>query len=174
MCALSEQEGATGALQQSACPSDNRGMSMLRYTFILVLFLVGCHTTGGDAPQHTSAPGLTLDVEAEPLVIGRGETLHIRLTVTNQGETPVVRTFASGCIYGYSLWNPEGELVAPPPPICTLNAPVVTYAPGESDIREFEWLWDDTQIKPGTYYLKAGLGGRAEIESAPAVEIQLR
>jgi hypothetical protein len=127
-----------------------------------------------DEPQRSSASGLTLDVEAEPLELRRGETLHIQLTVANTGETTVVRHFQSGCIYGFALLDAGGERVAPPPRICTANAPTVEYMAGEVVTLEFSWVWDDAELESGTYRLIVGLGRHGEVESAPEVEVQLR
>jgi hypothetical protein len=140
---------------------------------IVALLLVGCVTVKEDAPHSSLANELTLDVEAKPLTIGWGDSLHIRLTVSNTSNTTVVKHFGSGCIYGFSLWDSEGEHVAPPPRICTMNAPTVKYAPGESVQIDFQWVWDDMDIKPGTYFLLAGLGPRGENESAPPIEVRL-
>jgi len=145
----------------------------MRYCLLIVaVLLTGCITDGG--PQRSSASGLAVDVEVQPSVLARGETLHVRITVKNESDAPVVRHFASGCIYGFALWSEEGELVAPPPPICTMNAPTVRYAPGETVNRKFQWVWDDPDIGPGTYLLVAGIGRRGEVESAPAVTVRLR
>ncbi len=148
------------------------------YFWVLAVLLTGCATvddgTLNDNQQELSVSALVLDVEARPSVLGRGDTLYIRLTVTNESDAPAVKHFASGCILGFSLWNLQGELVAPPPPICTLNAPTVKYAPGEVVIAEWQWVWDDPNIEPGTYLLVAGFGPRGEHESAPSIEIRLQ
>ena len=149
---------------------------MRYFPLLILLLLAGCSTTTTiqDEPQPSSASGLTLDVEAEPLVLGREETLHIRLTVTNTGEAPVVRHFETGCIYGFALLDAEGERVAPPPRICTLNAPTVKYMPGEVVTREFSWVWDDAEIEVGTYRLIVGLGRYGEVEFAPEAAVELQ
>ena len=155
---------------------------MTRYCLLIVLLVVGC--TGTDSQRNDAShdvgvldspptQGLVVEATTGTTVLARGETLHIKLTVTNEGDVDVVKHFASGCIYGFSLVNEQGETVAPPPPVCTMNAPTVRYAPGEEVTREFQWVWDDPDIEPGTYRLVAGLGPRGEQESAPSVEIHL-
>ena len=147
------------------------------YLCALAVLLMGCAAvdspTLNDHQQSSWAAGLVLDVVVEPLLLERGETLYIRLTVTNKSDAPVWRGFSSGCIYGFAIWH-SGELISPPPPICTLNAPTVTYAPGEVITGEFQWTWDDPDIKPGVYHVVAGFGPRGEGPSAPAVEVRLQ
>jgi hypothetical protein len=140
---------------------------------MIAVLLAGC-ITPDDHPQRSSAQRLLLEVTTESSLLSRGETLHIQLTVTNESDVEAVKHFTSGCIYGFSLWNDQGELVAPPPPICTADAPTVKYAPGEVVIREFQWMWDDSEIKPGTYLLVAGFGPRGEQGPATSVEIRLQ
>lgn len=146
----------------------------MRYCYVIIAVLLAGCITPDDEMERSSAPRFHLEVTAESMVLRRGETLHIRLTVTNESDAPAVKHFANGCIYGFSLWTRQGELVAPPPPVCTLNAPTVRYAPGEVVIREFQWVWDDPNIEPGTYLLVAGFGPRGEHEPSPSVEIRLQ
>ena len=149
-------------------------MDMRYFALLILLSLTGCFTTMQNEPPRSTVSGINLDVEAEPLVLASGETLHIQLTVTNTSEAPIVRHFASGCIYGFALLDVGGERMAPPPRICTLNAPTVKYMPGEVVTLEFSWVWQDAEIEPGTYRLVVGLGLYGELESAPAVTVQLR
>jgi hypothetical protein len=150
----------------------------MRYYFcVLAALLMGCSTvddpTANRNQSGASASALVLDVTVEPLVLERGGTLAIRLTVTNESNVSVVKGFASGCIYGFAIWH-RGDVISPPPPICTMNAPTVTYAPGEVITKEFEWTWDDPDIKPGIYRVVAGFGPRGEGPSAPPVEVRLQ
>ena len=145
---------------------------MPRIWLIVALVVVGCATSPGVAPQNTPSTELVLNVEAEPLTISWGESVHIRLTVKNTNDAPVVKGFSSGCIYGFSLLAADGEIVAPPPRVCTANAPIVTYAPNSLVEQEFQWVWDNKDIKPGTYRLVAGFGRRGE--GGPSIEIQLK
>jgi len=147
----------------------------MRYIPIpILLVLVSCVVTVNDAPRHAPATELTLDVEVEPLTITWGNSLRIVLTVANKNNKTVTKHFSSGCIYGYSLRTRNGEVVAPPPPICTMNAPTVTYQPGELVTKVFLWVWDDPSIEPGTYILFAGFGPRGDGKSSPSVEVRLK
>jgi len=148
-------------------------MNMHRISFVVALVLVGCATSPEVAPQGSSLTDLVLEVEATPLTLKWGESIHIQLTVKNTNDVAVVKEFSSGCIYGFSLWTADGELVAPPPRVCTLNAPIVTYGPNTVVEQEFQWVWDDKDIKPGTYRLVAGFGSRGVGNSSPAIEIRL-
>lgn len=152
------------------------------YYLVIALLFVGC--TGTDSQRNDtshdagvvdspSTQGLVVEATTESTVLARGETLHIHLTVTNEGDVDVVEEFSNGCKYGFSLWNEQGELVAPPEPVCTMDAPTVAYAPGEVVTSDFQWVWDDPDITPGTYRLVAGLGRRGQQKSAPPVEIHL-
>jgi hypothetical protein len=159
-------------------------MKKVVWTVPLMLVLAGCYTItakhrpdslrAADNPNRVPASELVFDAEVAPALIERGDTLHITLAVTNKTDAPVWRGFASGCIYGFGIWNDRGELVAPPPRICAANAPTVTYAPGEVITAKFQWGWDDPKIGPGTYSVIAGFGPRGEDESAPPVEIRLQ
>ncbi|MDH3198857.1 MAG: hypothetical protein OEO21_11530, partial [Candidatus Krumholzibacteria bacterium] len=114
---------------------------MLRDFLLLLVLLAGCAVTY-ERPDLQPAPepsGLDLDATVEPLVLNRGDTLFVQLTVTNNSIATIVQHFGSGCIYGFGLWDSEGELVAPPPPVCTMNAPTVRYKPGGVVVRTFEW-----------------------------------
>ena len=132
---------------------------------VLAVTWLGC---GLDktAPQGSSSietnaamiDGLLVQVAVHPRVLERGETLQIRLMVTNPGNTVTRKAFSSGCIYGYSVTDDGGVRLAPAPPVCTANAPVVTYAPREVVTREFEWVYEDPSIPAGRYEVSAGFG----------------
>lgn len=142
--------------------------------WVMALLLVGCYTKSKLTDDQHGSPsrGLTLAVTADPLTLERGGTLHIRLTVTNESKAPLTKGFGSGCIYGFTVRDSDGNRVAPPPRFCTMNAPTVTYGPGEVVIAEFQWTWDDSNIAPGDYYVEAGFGEAGE--GGPAVDIRLR
>ena len=145
---------------------------MPRVLSIIAVVLLGCTTSPGVSPPSAPSTELELSVEAEPLTISWSESVRIRLTVKNPSDAPVVKGFSSGCIYGFSLLSADGEVVAPPPRTCTMNAPTVTYAPNSLEELEFQWTWDDKDIKPGTYRLVAGFGPRGE--GGPSIEIRLK
>ncbi len=126
-----------------------------------------------DKRQENTAPGLRSQVTVDRDHVAAGETLVVNLSVTNEREVAQFVQFTSGCLYGFGIWHEDGELVAPPPLMCTMNAPVVEYGPGEIVAREFKWTWDGRSPAPGVYSLKAGLGPRGERDSSAAVEIRL-
>ena len=92
---------------------------MRYYLYVLTALLMGCSSLGdpgvNGSQSDSSASALVLEVSAEPLVLERGRTLTIRLTVTNESDVSIVKGFASGCIYGFALWS-GGEIILPPPP----------------------------------------------------------
>lgn len=147
---------------------------------VLAILWLGCGSetfTPQDAsPVETTAAtvdGLLVEVAVHPLVLKRGETLQIRLSVTNTASTPVRKAFSSGCIYGYTVRDNQGIRVAPAPRICTANAPVVAYAPGETVTQEYEWVNQDPSIRPGRYEVSAGFGRWGEGGPPPvAVTVQ--
>ena len=143
---------------------------------ILSVLLTGCADSGdsisNQEPIDSSA--LRIEATAAPTSLKRGETMEIELVITNTGDEPASRQFTSGCIYGFGLRNADGEIVAPPPPICTLNLPVVEYQPGEVVKHTFQWAWEDQDLEPGTYARVAGLGARGEMEEAPPIPVELR
>ncbi len=160
-------------------------MKMRVGTLLCVLALVGCAGPSGEAEDGegasstgeqpgTKSTGLRLEMKVEPRVLEPGESISIELTVLNPGPEPISVSFNSGCLYGFGLWNQDGELVAPESPICTMNAPIIRYEPGEVVKRSFRWEWDGRQLAPGVYEFRAGLGRRGQIESAPPVGIRLR
>jgi hypothetical protein len=153
----------------------------------MALLLVGCYTKptltddkrgspsrkpSESKTQWISASELVLDVTVEPAVIEPGGTLHIRLTVTNPRDAAVWTGFADGCVYGFTVRNGSGEIVAPPPRFCPQKPEEVTFAPREVVVLEFPWTWDDSKIEPGTYSVFAGFGVRAE--GGPVVNVQLK
>jgi hypothetical protein len=153
-------------------------MRKLLSIFVLLLAISGPHAWAGecasvpDNGRGSQSLELVLAVSVEPAVIEWGGTLQIRLTVTNESDAPVVKGFGSGCIYGFALRDSHGNRVAPPPRICTMNAPTVTCAPGEVVAGEFQWTWDDPNIAPGDYYVEAGFGAMGE--GGRVVEVRLR
>jgi hypothetical protein len=126
-----------------------------------------------DNTARFSDQEIHLNVSAHPLPLERGDTLYVIITAENTNNRTVVKHFANGCIYGFSLWSNEGEVVAPPPRVCTMDAPTIRYAPGEVVEVEYYWVWDDPGIEPGAYLLVGGFGPRGEYESAPPVEVRL-
>jgi hypothetical protein len=147
---------------------------MRRIVCVMALLSVGCYASppSNDGQQGPPPRDLALTVATEPLVLERGGTLHVRLTVTNESSAPVTRHFGSGCIYGFTVRDGHGDRVAPPPRMCTMNTPTVTYGPGEVVVAEFDWTWDDPDIEPGDYYVEAGFGEGGE--GGPVVDIQLQ
>jgi hypothetical protein len=149
----------------------------LRYfALVMCVLFLGC-AGGGDEKSEAFVGGNTTGLEfglaVEPEVVKPGTTISMVLTVVNPREVPHSVQFSSGCMYGFGLWNAAGELVAPPPPMCTMNAPVVEFGAGEVVERRFEWVWDEGDVAPGTYFLKAGIGPRGEFESSAGVEVHL-
>lgn len=57
--------------------------------------------------------------------------------------------FGDGCKYGFTLRDENGSIIAPPPPICTMDTPVVDYQPRQSVTIKRSWVWDDASIEPG-------------------------
>ena len=149
----------------------------MRYLVLVIGFLfLGCAGSSGEMANERPVlgrSGLTLGVEVESARIAVGENLVVVLTVANDRDEPHSVRFTSGCLYGFGLWNAEGELVAPPAPMCTMNAPVVEFGAGEIVEKRFEWKWDGSNLAPGTYLLKAGIGPRGELDSSVGVEVQL-
>ena len=149
---------------------------MRYFALVLCVLFLGC-AGGSDEKSEEFVVGKTTGLEfglaVEPQVVEPGATIAMVLTVINPREVPHAVQFTSGCMYGFGLWNAEGELVAPPPPMCTMNAPVVEFGAGEVVERRFEWVWDEGDVAPGTYFLKAGIGPRGEIESSAGVEVRL-
>lgn len=136
---------------------------------ILAIALLGCGTEGITSQNPSLVDtevaivdDLRVEVTVRPLTVEQGETLHIGISVTNTADTPVRMGFASGCIYGYAIRDTEGSKVAPPPRICTADAPIVTYAPGETVVQEFEWVYESPVIPPGRYAVSAGFGQSGE------------
>ncbi|MCB1184772.1 hypothetical protein KDM41_15190, partial [bacterium] len=119
------------------------------------------------------ASGLVLTAEVGPLVLAPGDTLRTVLQVTNPGGDPLAVRFASGCLYGFALRDAAGAVVAPESPMCTMNAPVITFAAGESVVSGEVWVWDGAQPPPGEYDLTCGLGPRGEREHTTPVRIRL-
>jgi hypothetical protein len=148
---------------------------MWRYFLVPVALLIGCATVGEPTKNESQwilASELVLDVTAEPAVLEPGDTLHIRLAVKNPRDAPVWTGFADGCIFGFTVRNGLGEVVAPPPRVCTQRPEVVKFAPKEVIVAEFRWRWDGSKLAPGTYSVFAGFGVTGE--GGPVVEIQLK
>ena len=128
-------------------------------------------TGQGGTPRNTAGTsGLVLEQNVTPAVMAPGDTLHVTLTVRNPGDAPLAVRFTSGCLYGFGLWDLAGDgggaILAPEPPMCTMNAPTVTFAPGESREQSFTWVWDGSHPAPGSYTVRAGLGPRGLREAA--------
>lgn len=143
----------------------------------MVLLLAAC-ANGGQEHQPSSGqagPGeLRLMAELGRDRLSAGEELVVRLTVSNPGPEAISRRFNSGCIYGFALIDDQGEAVAPPPPICTMNVPTISWAAGEEVVQEFRWRWEAGDPPAGNYRVRAGLGPRGELAHAPLVPVELR
>lgn len=149
---------------------------VLGMVFVIGLLFLGCAGSGDEMAnerQVVGRSGLTLGVEVESARLAVGETLVAVLTVANDRDEAHSVRFTSGCLYGFGLWDASGELVAPAPPMCTMNAPVVEFAAGEVAEHRFEWKWDGSSVEPGMYLLKAGIGPRGELDSSAGVEVEL-
>ena len=164
--------------------------AMARLIFILVVTLwigaLGCYTQiahhadspdaeQGDAvSQVTRDDGLKLDLRVEPVILERGETLYLELTLTNTSSETVIRRPSNGCIYGFSILTPEGIRVAPKPRECATIEPIPGFKPGEVVVVRMKWRWSGHSIPPGKYFVRAGFGEDGMTESAPPVQIELR
>ena len=116
---------------------------------------------------------LHLKAEVEPKVVELGGELHIRLIITNTTDEAQNKGLSFGCEFGYSLWDKNGEIVAPPPYECRHMVMEYQFPPGQS-VKDFTWVLDDEEIKPGIYQLVVGFGPRGEEDSAPPIEIEIR
>nr|MEE4266856.1 BsuPI-related putative proteinase inhibitor [Candidatus Krumholzibacteria bacterium] len=115
---------------------------------------------------------LQVEADVEPKVIEYGEKLQIRLSVTNTSEEVQALTFANGCTYGFTLRDKNGHIFWPPPPICTMNAPVMRFEPQQTKTFDLSWIWNDATIETGVYYLVAGTGPRGEYDMAAPIEVR--
>jgi hypothetical protein len=163
---------------------------MARSILILVVILwigaLGCytqiahHANSSDTEQGESVSqvipddGLKLDLRVEPLIVERGETLFLELTLTNTSSETVTRQSSSGCIYGFSILTPEGIRVAPEPKKCAIVEPIPGFKPGEVVVVRMKWRWRGHSIPPGRYVVRAGFGEFGMEDSAPPIEIELR
>lgn len=156
----------------------------MKYFLFLLFFVSGCAVLTYEnpieirkTPPNYSKPPLSSDLKLElwaaSTSLSRGDTLSVQLTVTNQHNSPYSKGFSSGCVYGFGLWSASGVLVAPPPPVCTMNAPIVKFEPWEVRSIEFRWVWSDSLIEPGSYQLYAGFGPRGIYESGQPIDVFL-
>jgi len=143
-----------------------------------------------DTPaDDTVPPMLDCAIIARPMRVHPGETVQIRLTVTNPDTVVARRFFPDYQPFGYEIIDDHGHAVAS----ASDGDPDegqgrLTLEPGESRERIWMWTWDPSQevkehddgnihlfhaIDSGHYILRAGLGGDGSRESAPTVELAL-
>jgi hypothetical protein len=118
--------------------------------------------------------GLELELRSQPLIMKRGETLLLELTLTNTSSETVTRGSPNGCLYGFSILNPDGKRVAPEPRLHSQRPATVSFAPGEVVVINMEWKSKRRGIRPGKYFVHAGFGEDGMADSAPPVEFELR
>lgn len=151
-------------------------MALPRYLILTAIGIVlsACGNSTEPGPASRADPsGLRITVDAVPTRLNPGQSMTIRLRIENPGNDPITRAFASGCITGYGIHDRGGTMVEPSYRICTQNAPVVTYAPGQVVEVEYQWTWEESSLGPGRYEVVGGLGPYGELESGPPVEIVL-
>jgi hypothetical protein len=164
---------------------DDRSINMKLYPLLVLFAFFGCGfhavsesgrdvTSGNNYGDRPGLDALKLDLEVEPLILEYGETLFIKLTITNNTSEIITGHFTSGCIYGFSILTPEGIRVAPELRVCTMNAPTVKFEPGEVVVRQLEWRSSGSSISRGKYLVRAGFGESGMIESPHPIEIELR
>lgn len=139
--------------------------------------------------DETIPPMLDCAITARPMRVHPGETVQIRLNVTNLDTSVARRFFPDYQPFGYEIVDDHGHvLVASDQDDPDEGQGRLKLEPGES--REQIWMWTWIVPEPsrrtldvmgrrqhtvvgGRYYLRAGLGGDGARESAPMVELAL-
>ena len=125
-------------------------------------------------PENSKEATLHLKAEVEPKIVELGGELRIRLIITNTTDEVQFMSLTTGCEFGYSLRDENGDIVAPTMLYeCRRTTTGYKFSPGQS-VEEFNWVLDDEGIKPGIYKLVVGFGPRGEWDSAPPIEIEVR
>lgn len=132
------------------------------------------HENLKEATLHLNKEKLHMKSEVEPKVVELGGELRIRLVITNATDEVQTKWLRTGCQYGYSLRDKNGEIVAPRPYNCRTTVMAHQFPPGQVVTQDFNWVLDDEGIKPGIYQLVVGFGPRGKGDSATPIKIEVR
>lgn len=139
------------------------------------LLLLGC---GKEGRRNVLAPNEPPPIEygdpsdlvyvwsVTPQAIHAGETIDIKVGITNPTSLPIVTD--SQCYY-YTVTNAGGQGLTPVP-ICCFSEPTYTLKPGEAVVGEFKWngMGPSGALPAGDYRVYA-----AGIPNAEPVAIQI-
>jgi hypothetical protein len=144
-----------------------------------VLVLAAC-VSHLDSPVHD----LLIWANADPVELRQGETMTIRVVVTNRGGGPRAIT-SNRCPEPFVVTTQDGTVVAPPQRICTLIAETKTLAPGEEFVFSVGWPGDrrletlnplgrgSSTLPPGTYHLRGRVGTELGLLESEPVTIRI-
>lgn len=139
-----------------------------------MLGVVACddHATTLDSDFRS----LTLTTNVDPAAFAIGETVVVEIEAENRTEAPVSTGVTSGSCQMNAIVQYKGawRRVADDR-VCTADAPVVSYDPGETRLARWEWtgsvvvdgVWES--LPPGVYEI-VGVTGRFE---SPPVRVEI-
>ena len=117
---------------------------------------------------------VNLGVSVSPEVVWPGDSVHIRVVVTNPSPDSVTLHFTSTCQISFVVEDATGEKVAP---MLTCGQAVThrQLGPEESIQKSFDWnalFWNDSlgavqPLPPGHYRVYGALGEQEEVRSLP-------
>jgi hypothetical protein len=134
----------------------------LRLLPVVLVSLTACRQTTSPADD------LTASAAVMPAGVRAGETVTVRITVTNSGSEPR-RISTSTCRAPFVVADRAGKFVGPVPVgTCSLIDLTKELAPGEEHVFTLPWTAD---VAPGTYRLRARVAGPDRLVGSPPATI---
>lgn len=121
-------------------------MSRFRLRLLAVLstgLLAGCHGTEVPTQPGPSQARFEVSLNLESSTLAPGEPMHFTVAVTNTGLARGALMFSSGCGTNFLVVDRSGVIwddLAMSNRLCTQDAPVLDFAPGET--RTWSGTWD--------------------------------
>lgn len=145
-------------------PVTARGASSVLLVLLLSTLLTACGDGITDAREESTARlvagGLLLDVEVDRATMVVGDTLWIRVAISNPSAEPVALTRSWGCALDIRIEDRAGKAVRPER-TCRSTAFEVVVEPGGRVERDFAWTAERVLHDP---FVKVGLpGGRYSV-----------
>lgn len=128
---------------------------------VAAVLTIGCARLldSRNVPPEEGSP-LEFAVQVSPDVLEFGDTLDIRLAVTNPTSKVWAQQYTGSRLYWYNIHDGRGELIHSHPGMSKRDLRSMEFRPHQTVEHHLSWTWRDTTISRGYYFLEVGLGMR--------------
>ena len=153
-------------------------MPLSRITIATIFFLVACHSA-------TDPSGVLInEVALDRTQLVPGDTMHIRVTISNPTLRTVTVQGSGSCFVVFEVLDSSGAGVFPRGRVCTSDLTTRTFGPLATVTFDFWWTGEEYVVQhgrlvpqplpPGSYQMVGGLGAvRPQGQASNAIPFEL-